>query len=107
MKEELATKNDLKMLKNELETTISKTKNELEKRIDVVEWKTDQVDNKLSIFKEDTGQKLDTIINSIDGLARLITDVKTEQTAFHSAMYRHEDVLENHEVRLGVLEKGK
>jgi hypothetical protein len=65
------------------------------------------VDNKLSIFKEDTGQKLDTIINSIDGLAGLITDGRTEQAAMHSALYRHEDMFEKHEVRLGVLEKGK
>jgi len=140
MKEELATKKDLKTTKNELETALKTTKNELETalkttknelktalkttkneletalkttkkdlegRIDVVDWKIGQVENKLSDFKDETGQKLDTIITAVDGLARLITDGQTEKAAMNSALYRHEDMLENHEIRIDILEKKK
>jgi hypothetical protein len=78
MIKELATKNDLKMSKNEFETVITTTNNELEKRIDIIAWKLDQFYRKLSIFKDETDQKLNKIINSLDGLARLISEGRIE-----------------------------
>ena len=115
MKDELATKKDikttqagletaLKKTKTELESAIKETKKDLQGQINVLNWKTDQLDDKLSNFRNETGEKLDTIITAVDGLAKLITDGQTEKVAVNSALYRLEDRAENHEKRIGILE---
>jgi len=94
----------IKETKTELQSAIIETKNDLQGQINVLNWKTDQLDDKLSNFRNETGEKLDTIITAVDGLAKLITDGQTEKVAVNSALYRLEDRAENHERRIGILE---
>jgi chromosome segregation ATPase len=92
--------------KKELETAIHDVKTDLQTQINVLDLKTDRLDDKLSDFKVETGEKLDTIITAVDGLTRLVTDGQTELRAMNAALYRHEDMLSDHETRINVLETG-
>jgi len=97
MKDELATKKDikttqagletaLKKTKTELESAIKETKKDLQGQINVVNWKMDRIDERLSNFQNESGQKLDTIITAVDGLAKMIADGQTEKVAVNSAL---------------------
>jgi chromosome segregation ATPase len=94
----------IKETKVDLESAIHETKKELQGQINVVNWRMDRIDERLSNFQNESGQKLDTIITAVDGLAKLITDGQTEKVAVNSALYRLEDRAENHEKRIGILE---
>jgi gas vesicle protein len=94
----------IKETRIDLESAIHETKKELQGQINVVNWRMDRIDERLSNFQNESGQKLDTIITAVDGLAKLITDGQTEKVAVNSALYRLEDRAENHEKRIGILE---
>lgn len=108
-----ATQKDLRESKTELKAAIQATQNDLREtkkdlqtQIHVLDFKTEGLRNDFSDLRAETGLKLDTIIIAIDGISRKITDGQTELHAMNSALYRHEDMLENHEARIGVLESG-
>jgi archaellum component FlaC len=83
-------KADLKNVKKEIEHLASQA---ARNQIDFIE------------YKEENSQKLDTILISIDGLAKLVTNGQVEKAATESALRRHDNLLEDHETRIGILEK--
>jgi phage shock protein A len=131
MKNEPATKNDVIGIKNDilelkqgLESTIkgldskaggldskiekldSKVQS-LEVKIDATEWRTIQLEDRVSNFQEETRQNFNKVISAMDGLASRFTDANIEKASFNSALYRHEDKLDNHEARISALENGE
>ena len=64
-----------------------------------------QVSNDLNEFKDETRQHHNTVLNAIDGLARLITDGRTEKAAVDHALIRPDHALADHETRIGALEE--
>jgi archaellum component FlaC len=129
MKQEPASKSDLALVKSDLNKAIDEVKSDLndvksdlnEVKADLNEVKGDLKNVKRDIehlasqaarnqidfieYKEENSQKLDTILVSIDGLARLITDGQAEKAATESALRRHDNLLVDHATRIGVLEK--
>lgn len=130
MKDDQLTKKDLDNLKNELldklvdkdvhkkdldnlKTDIAKLdiKEELNKVKKTLEIVAAQVTkNSLDIMdlKKETGEvhkKLDVILQSVDGLARLITNGQVEKAASEATFQRHEQWLEDHENRIGRIER--
>jgi len=102
VKTELHSKID--SVKIELRTEIASVNNNLQKDIERVAIQVVQVSNDLHEFKQETREQHNTVMNAIDGLARLVTNGQTERAAVDHALRRHDHTLENHESRIQVLE---
>jgi soluble cytochrome b562 len=117
-----ATKKDLEITKKELNKAIDGVKADLSGvKADLSEVKADLKNVKREVehlairearnqvdhheMKEQSRQQFDTLLTAIDGLAKLITDGQVEKVAAESALRRHDNLLEDHETRIGVLEK--
>jgi archaellum component FlaC len=87
-------------------TDLKTTTDRLQREIELVAVHVVQVSNDLKEFKQDTRERFDGVMTAIDGLAGLITDRKVEEAAVNHALRRHDHTLENHETRIGLLEKG-
>ena len=57
------------------------------------------------VTKEGFIEKTDQILSAIDSVAKSLTDIKSDQTANFGAHDRMQGVLDNHEGRIGKLEK--
>lgn len=55
-------------------------------------------------FKEEMKESNNKVLNSNDKIAREIKDLRQEVVVFHGGQRRQEDVLNNHEIRLKVVE---
>jgi chromosome segregation ATPase len=100
--------NEVKVDLNEVKVDLNEVKGEIKNVKGDIEHLTIQVAQnqaELSEFKEENRQKQDAILTAIDGLAKLITNGQVEKVATESALRRHENRLEDHEARIGVLEK--
>jgi hypothetical protein len=114
MKNEPATKNDVLGIKNnilELKDSILDLKQGLESKIDdtkqsleVTEWRMTRLEDRMSDHQEENKRDFNTLFRIMDGLARNFTDANIEKASFNSALYRHEDKLDNHEARISALE---
>jgi len=102
--------------KNELQKEIATVRTELNSKIDSVEDKLDrriehvavavvQVSADLQEFKQETRKQHNEVMTAVDGLAKMVTDTRTEIAAFNHAFNRHEKTLEDHETRIGLLER--
>lgn len=103
-------KQDLENLKKELlDKLVDKDtyKKELVKLAtkDLLRWEIHEVRKDLNDFKEQNNQKLDMLLSSIDGLAKLITNGQVEKAASEATFQPHEQWLEDHENRIGRLER--
>jgi len=110
MKSDLVTKADLKQFKNEiseeLETKLgAKFETEFETKFFGLKIQMEQNSFDIKELKNDMNEKFDTVITTLDGLAGLITDGRVEKAATESALHRHEAKLDDHEIRIGNLEK--
>jgi uncharacterized protein YwbE len=117
MNSDLVTKADLKQFKNdiseELETKLgAKFDTKFEEkfsglRVQMAQNSFDIHDLKIEVsgLKNEMNEKFDTVITTLDGIAGLITDGRVEKAATESALHRHESKLEDHEIRIGNLEK--
>jgi hypothetical protein len=56
-------------------------------------------------LKKEMNEKFDTVITTLDGLAGLISNGRVEKAAAESTFRRHETKLEDHESRIGNLER--
>lgn len=74
---------------------------------DELRWESSEIRKDLSDFKEQTNEKLDTLLSAIDGLAKLITNgqVEVEKAASEATFQRHERWLEDHNIRIEHLEE--
>ena len=104
--------NEVKADLNEVKADINSVKGELqnvknELKLDIEHLSIQVARNQVDFheYKEENRQKLDTVLSSIDGLARLITNGQVEKAATESALRRHDNLLIDHETRIGVLEK--
>jgi len=101
MKDGLVTNADLNQFTNEVKIEFKSLKLQMaQNTIDISELK-DEVHG----LRSDMNEKFDTVITTLDGLAGLITDGRVEKAAMESALHRHEAKLEDHERRIGNLEK--
>ncbi|MBN1895025.1 hypothetical protein JW906_11040 [bacterium] len=98
LREEIAT------VRTELTGRIDSVENKLDRRIEHVAVAVVQVSADLNEFKQETRERFNEVMNSMDGLAKNLMDVKTEMIEFNHAFNRHENTLEDHEARIGVLE---
>ncbi len=48
--------------------------------------------------------KFDIVLNAIDGVAKELSDMRTEKAAVDHSLTRHEERLDDHEVRIERLE---
>ena len=103
MKNESATKNDILELKKAIESKIDETN----LRLEAWEWRTIQLEDRVSNFEEKTSQNFDKVLGAVDGIARRFTDAEIDKASFNSAINRHEDKLDDHENRITDLEGGK
>jgi hypothetical protein len=101
MKDDLVTNADLNQFKNEVKKEFNSLEVQMtQNTIDISELK-DEVRG----LRSDMNEKFDTVITTLDGLAGLITDGRVEKAATESALHRHEAKLDDHEIRIGNLEK--
>jgi hypothetical protein len=118
MKNDLVTKADLLDFETRLEEKLeSKLEAKLESKLDSkLDEKLDeklaglriQVErNSLDIIdlKTDMDDKFDTVITALDGIAGLISDGRVETAAAESTFRRHEAKLDEHEIRIGGVER--
>lgn len=115
MKNDFATKADLKNTADELHQEISalrtdlrETEASLRQDIDRVAVQVVQVSTDLNDFKHEIRQELrerfDGVMTAIDGLAGIMTDTRAEMAATNHALLRHDYCLDDHEKRIGTLE---
>ena len=71
---------------------------------DELRWESYEIRKDMSVFKEQTNEKLDMLLSSIDGLTKLITNDQLEKAASEATFQRHERWLEDHDSRIGHLE---
>jgi len=91
--------------REDLHQKFSDVKTELKQDIDRVGIQVVQVSNDLNDFKIETRDRFDGVITAIDGLAGLILNGQTEKASVEHALRRHEGTLDNHETRIGALER--
>ena len=99
---------ELKIDVTELKQDVGVLKQDMKgvkKDIAILTVQTSQNTADLLEFKEQNNRQMDTVITAIDGLAKLITNGQVEKTAAESALRRHDNRLEDHETRIGVLEQ--
>jgi DNA anti-recombination protein RmuC len=117
-------KNDMNELRNELKNDMNELKDELKNDMNALkdEFKNDMKDMREDIgvqlinlnskveqnsleLKIEMNEKFDTVITALDGIAGLISDNRVEKAAAESTFRRHEAKLDEHENRIGNLEK--
>jgi hypothetical protein len=113
MKNDHATKADLNELKDELKNDMNELRNELKSEmkdmredigVQLINLNNKVEQNSLEL-KNEMNEKFDTVIITLDGLAGLISNGRVEKAAAESTFRRHETKLEDHESRIGNLER--
>jgi hypothetical protein len=103
-----AVRTDLTKVESGLRHEVQTVREDLHQEIEAVAFQVVQVSTDLNDFKQETRERFDGVMTAIDGLAGLIRNGQTEKAAVDHALLRHGSTLDNHETRLGVLEqKGK
>jgi uncharacterized coiled-coil DUF342 family protein len=111
-------RHEIAAVRTELNQKIDSVENNLKADIEkvavqVIHVSTDLESLKLEVgdFKEEfldytrrTDNRFDGVMNAIDGLAGLIKNGQTEKAAVSYALQRHENKLDEHEIRIGSLE---
>ena len=119
MKNEVATKNDLDILKHELlDKLVDKeqhqkdmatlaTKEELSQAVaklatkEELKWEINELRREIKQIDERHNQRYDKILVTLDGIVGLIQNGRAEEAAFQ----RHERTLDDHEHRIEQLEQ--
>jgi hypothetical protein len=102
MKNDHATKGDLNALRSDMNKFKKELKEEFDDRFIDLGNKIEQ--NSLELKKE-MNEKFDTVITTLDGLAGLISNGRVDKAAAESTFRRHEAKLDEHENRIGNLER--
>jgi chromosome segregation ATPase len=108
-----AVRTDLKGTEKTLRQEISATREDLHQEIvtiredlhrEIVTVRED-LHQEISDVKTELRDRFDGVITAMNGLAGLILNCKTEKASVEHAIRRHEGTLENHETRIGALER--
>jgi chromosome segregation ATPase len=109
MKNDFATKADLKKTADGLHheisavrTDLTRTEKTLRQEITAVR---EDLHQEISDVKTELRDRFDGVMTAIDGLAGLILNGQTEKASVEHALRRHEGTLDNHETRIGALEQ--
>jgi hypothetical protein len=105
LKDALVTKADLNQFKNEIKEEFEEKFSGIKVQVEQNSFDIHDLIIEVSGLRNDMNEKFDTVITTIDGLAGLITDGCVEKAATESALHRHEAKLDDHESRIGNLEK--
>lgn len=106
----VATKEDLKQEFAKLATreALEVVANQVAKNTDdIVVLKNDIKELKweMSQMREEMNNKFDMVMNAFDKIMKGFDDQRAENAAFHHAMLRHENRLDDHDHRIGKLEE--
>ena len=102
----LATRKALEVVANQVATNtqdISEMKGDMK----VLKWEMGQMREDIKSLETKFDRKFDILITAVDGIAKELSDMRTEKVATEHVLNRHETQIENHEKRIHKLELKK
>ncbi|MFH1456967.1 MAG: hypothetical protein ABIF17_02520 [Patescibacteria group bacterium] len=101
-KNNLATKDDIKSIRSDLKNFA--TKDSLDQTNNVLLQLDDKVDRLHGELRNEMVEKFDDVMDALDKQSKILINLNHE-VASHSISYKqHEEVLDDHERRIGLLE---
>lgn len=90
---------------NKKEMTLDRLAEVIQKEFESVRGEISEVRGKISEVREELREKFNLVLDGQDKVAKWMEDSETEKTMGKSASRRHQDEIDDHEERIGTVEK--